>query len=169
MYRRPCFWAALVLMLVGSGCGVAERAELEKVKAELAAVHAELQAQRAAAQSGKQGTVESLERLAVLQTQGALTKEEFDAAKKALLAPAAQPKESLTPMDDLAKQLRTLQSLYSNGALNNIERDQKKQQLLQKGVKVTNLKKDLETVQTLYSESVINNLDRDALKQQLLK
>ena len=71
-------------------------------------------------------------------------------------------------MDELARQLHTLQSLYQNGTINNLERDQKKQQFIEGPLCLTDLKKDLETAQTLYQDGTITNLDFDALKKRLL-
>jgi len=72
-------------------------------------------------------------------------------------------------MDELAKQLRTTQKLYSNNTITSIERDNRKHRLIAGPLSLTDLKKDLETVQALFSENVITSLERDTLKTRLLE
>src|SRR4029450_2853296 len=107
--------------------------------------------------------LDELERLEALRTKGVLTAEEFETQKKAALA-SSKPAAAMT-VDELAGQFRTLRDLYNTSAINNVERDQKKQQLIDR----PDLKKDLETVQGLYNESVITNVEHTAIKKKLLE
>ena len=167
MCRRDVFlWTSVVLAAAGAGCADPKRVELEQLKAELAEARAELKALKAEQQ---QGYLDELERLDGLRTKGILTPEEFEAKKKAVLAARPPHRATASPMDELAKQLRTLQTLYSNNTITNLERDRKKSQLIAGPLSLTDLKKDLETVQVLYNENVITNLERDTLKKRLLE
>jgi hypothetical protein len=170
LFRRVVVCLSLLAAPACAGCGSNERAELMKVKAELEETRAELEKARAELKAQeKRGYLDELERLEALRAKGALTPEEFEAKKKAALQTAPSPQQAASAMDELAKQLRLLQSLYNNNTITNIERDQKKKRLIDGPLTLTDLKKDLETVQALYNESVITNLERDALKKRLLE
>ena len=177
MLNRLGAWLPVLLaLLVCGGVGRAElertRAELEVTRAELDKLHSRLAAseQRAAAQT----YLEELERLDSLKTKGVLTQEEFDRRKSAILerqpVPAVEkPQAPASGMDELAKQHRTLASLYGNSTINLQERDAKRTQLIARPLHMTDLKKDLETVHALYNESAITLQERDTLKQKLLE
>ena len=72
-------------------------------------------------------------------------------------------------MDDFAKQLRTLASLYTNRTINLQERDAQRTQRIARPLHMTDMKKDLEAVHALYNESAITRPERDTLKQKLLE
>jgi multidrug resistance efflux pump len=162
--------AGLTLTIVG--CGAADREELARVRAELQQTQAELAKLQAAQPIEKgprvPGYVEELERLEALRAKGVLTKEEFEAKKRAVLERPAVEKQPVSAVQALDKQLRVLQSLYSNNTINLPERDAKKAQILRQPITLRDLQKDLETVQKLYSDNVINLPERDNLKQRLL-
>ena len=168
-----------MLALLICGCDGASRAELERTRAELELTRAELEKlharlaaneQRAAAQT----YLEELEKLDTLKTKGVLTQEEFDRLKSAILerqpVPTVEkPQAPASGMDELAKQLRTLASLYTNSTINHQERDAKRTQLIARPLHMTDMKKDLEAVHALYNESAITLQERDTLKQKLLE
>jgi hypothetical protein len=167
MFRRGFFLCILAAMAPAClGCRDSEHADLEKVKAELAEARAELKVLKAEQQ---QGYLDELERLAALRTKGVLTQEEFESKKKAALGGRPKQGPPPSPMDELAKQLRTTQMLFSNNTITNVERDNRKRQLIAGPLSLTDLKKDLETVQTLFGENVITNVERDTLKKRLLE
>ena len=167
MPNRLGAWLPVMLALLLCGCGGAGRAELERTRAELELTRAELaklhtrlaaNEQRAAAQT----YLEELEKLDSLKTKGVLTQEEFDRRKSAILerqpVPTVEKPQAPAPasgMDELAKQLRTLASLYGNSTINRQERDAKRTQLIARPLHMTDLKQDLETVHALYNESAI--------------
>lgn len=179
MPRLLHVWPSIVLMLFMCGCGLSDRQELERTRAELNKTHAELAAlqdrvakldQDAAAK----GYLDELEKLDTLTTKGVLTPEEFERQKRAILerqqsSVVAKPVPPASGMDELAKQIRDLQSLYSNNAINLPDRDAKKTQLIKRPLQSTDMKKDLETVQALYNESAITLPERDTLRQKLLE
>jgi hypothetical protein len=172
MFR--CVYGFLLagLTLAALGCGAADREELAKVRAELQETRAQLAKLQAAQQAAKEprvpGYVEELERLEALRAKGVLTKEQFEAKKLAILGRPEVEKRPVSAMEALAKQLRTLQSLYSNNTINLPERDAKKAQIIQQPITLTDLQKDLEMVQKLYHDNVINLPERDNLKRRLL-
>ncbi|MBC8115810.1 MAG: SHOCT domain-containing protein, partial [Candidatus Saccharimonas sp.] len=115
-----------------------------------------------------------LEKLDSLKSKGVLTPDEFDRRKQAILdrqqlSIVVKPDPPPSGMDELARQLRTLASLYGNSTINLQERDAKKVQLIQRPLHVSDMKKDLETVHALYNESAITLPERDTLKQKLLE
>lgn len=182
MFARHYVWPSLVLGLFICGCGRSDRLELERTRAELEKTRVEMAALNSRVgkldqDSATKGYLEELEKLDTLRTKGVLTQDEFDRRKQAILdgqklAIVAKPERPAAPssgMDELAKQLRTLASLYANSTINMQERDAKKAQLIQRPLRTTDMKKDLETVQALYGESTITLQERDALKQKLLE
>ena len=179
MPNRRGVWLPVVLVLLLCGCGGAGRAELERTRAELELTRAELDKlhARLAAneqQAAAQTYLQELEKLDSLKTKGVLTQEEFDRRKSAILerqpVPTVEkPQAPASGMDELAKQLRTLASLYTNSTINLQERDAKRTQLIARPLHMTDLKKDLETVHALYNESAITLQERDTLKQKLLE
>jgi multidrug resistance efflux pump len=176
--RLPVWWMITAILVTG-GCDRANRAELERTRAELDKTRAELSMLNARlAKLGQdvesKSYLEELEKLDSLKTKGVLTEEEFGRRKQAILESqklsiVIQPEPPASGMDELAGQLRTLASLYSNSTINQQERDAKKAQLIGRPLHMTNMKKDLETVQDLYNESAITQQERDTLKQKLLE
>lgn len=174
---RLCLVAALLMVVCG--CNQSERVELGRTRAELDKTRVELvQLQARLLEIEKQAAahtyLEELEKLETLKTRGVLTQEEFDVRKRVILerqsvsivSRAEGPK---TGMDELAKQLRTLASLYGNGTITMQERDAKRAQVIQRPLQAVELKKDLETVQSLYNDTSITMQDRDALKKKVLE
>jgi hypothetical protein len=159
-----------LVLASSAGCGAVDQAELARTKAELEEARAEIRALKAAMQEkpAKSGYLDELERLEALRSKGALTPEEFQAKKKAVLDKKAEPKPVASPFDDLDKELRVLHGLFNNGIINNLEWAAKKQQLLKKPLSTTNLAKDLEKGKGLFDNGIINNLEWDALKKRLL-
>src|SRR5262249_28088696 len=132
---RGVYGSLLVgLTLAAAGCGAADREELAKARAELQEARAELAKLQAAppAEQGRRvpGYVEELERLEALRAKGVLTKEEFEAKKRAVLGRTEAEKRPPSGMEALEKQLRQLHSLYQNGTINFAEHDAKKAQML---------------------------------------
>ncbi len=179
MIARHCVWLSLVVVLSVSGCGNSDRRELERTRAELEKTRAELanlnsRVAKLDQDHAAQGYLEELEKLDTLKSNGVLTQDEFDRRKQAILdrqplSIVAKPEPPPSGMDDLAKQLRTLASLYSQSTINLQERDAKRTQLIQRPLHTADMKKDLETVQALYNESTITLSERDTLKKKLLE
>ncbi len=156
----------LLLICTIVGCGGVNRSELDHIKAELADARAELRSLKTAQQVS---LAQELERLDLLRQKGALTEDEFAAMKSRLLATEVRPKPPANSMAELGEQLQALHELYNKSAINNLERDAKKQQLISGPLLATDLKSDLETIQKLYNTSVINNLEFAQLKQRILE
>lgn len=177
LHRTTVVSLILMCVLMVSGCGRAERAEIEKTRLDLEKARTEIAALNAkVTELSKQATekayLEELEKLSSLMQKNVLTQEEFDRRKQAILAgqkqaPVVRP-AATTGMDELAEQLRTLHSLYSSSTITSNERDAKRTMLIQQAGRATDLKKDLQTAQSLYSSSVITSADHEILKQKLL-
>jgi len=166
----------LMLIPLICGCGRSERTELEKMRAELARLREEniqLRSQIVkSSDASSTGYLEELERLASLMEKKVLTQEEFERRKQAILdgqklAPVGKP-QLVSGVEELAKQLQTLHSLYSASTITLHERDAKKAQLISQPLQSSDLKKDLETVKTLYNASVITLQEQETLKQKVL-
>jgi hypothetical protein len=166
MFKRIVACVSTIVVSACLGCGASDRAELEKVKAELAEARAELKSLKS---EKKQGYLDELERLEALRAKNVITQEEFETKKKAALSTSSKPEQSPSSMDELAKQFRTIQTLWNNNTITAPERDQKKLQLINGPIVLEDLKKDLETVQKLWNENVITATERDALKKRLLE
>lgn len=166
----------LMLIPLICGCGRSERTELEKTRAELMRLRDEntlLKAQVVKSSDAvSTGYLEELERLASLMEKKVLTQEEFERRKQAILdgqklAPVGKP-QLASGVEELARQLQTLHSLYNASTITLQERDAKKAQLIGQPLEPSDLKKDLETVKALYNASVITLQEQETLKQKVL-
>jgi Short C-terminal domain len=168
MKRRASVLVALAVW--GAGCGPTDRGELQSMKAELAEARSELKALKEGLQpkGAPEGVLSELERLEALRAKGALTKEEFEAAKKRVLGEGERPATAVRTMEELDKELRTLHGLWNNSTINQQQFSAKKQQLVKGPLRVVDLKADLERVQALWNASIITNEESGALKQRLL-
>jgi hypothetical protein len=197
MLSRLCLAASLILVVTCLGCRARvsnvdkAQAETKQLKAELAQLQEEIKGLKSAAERSaaaaksaaakstpttaekpakKAGVADELERLDALRSKGILTPEEFAALKQAALNGPPPPTTSSVPsMKDINEQLRVIYGLYQNSKITNVERDQKKQQILDKPLRLENLKEDLELAHNLYQNSIITNVDLDLLKKKLLE
>jgi multidrug resistance efflux pump len=170
-------YVLVAVALTCAGCGPSDRGEIQSMKAELAEARSELKALKEARQTtkdgpppkaGQEGVLGELERLEALRAKGALTQQEFEAAKKKVLEAKERPAPTVRTMEELDKELRTLHGLWNNSTINQQDFQAKKQQLVKGPLRVTDLKADLERVQSLWNTSVITQEESSALKQRLL-
>jgi hypothetical protein len=165
MGRRILLGLAMAAALAAAGCNDS-RSELAKVQAELKKTRAEVDALKA--QQAKT-YLDDLERLEALRAKGVLTEEEFAAKKQATLQGKGKRADAPLTVTELAQQFRDLQGLYQTSAITNVDRDQKKAQLIAGPIAPGEMKSDLELVQSLYQESTLTNVERDALKKRILE